>query len=269
MMEGLRMTPAFYDLDGRRHALSAGEYQLFLAEYEDSYYIDDQSVPALCCLRRTNRAVEEEIEGILDGGFKGEEDVKKVLAWKVGRVDHRASGEGFVYTKEWQPLHPEAYRGRRFDFDVIVKRVLEVQERGIDDPDEIVAYLAKAGARGVGPVYLLTLLYFLTRGRHPIYDHYAAQAANALCEGVSPGAIDERRRSVPLDEEACKLVRPRSLPEDPTMLLAPGGAYQRFVEKVEGLFGREVVSDASEYRRIDRALWVYGHRFPAGEHGCC
>lgn len=264
------MTPAFYDLDGRRHALSAGEYQLFLDEYEDSYYIDGQSVPALCCLRRTNRAVEEEIEGILDGGFKGEEDVKKVLAWKVGRVDHRASGEGrFAYTKEWELPCPATYRGRRFDFDVIAKSVLEVQERAIDDPDEIIDCLAKAGAKGVGPVYLLALLYFLTRGRYPIYDRYAVQAVNALCEDANPGAIDERRRSAPLDEEARKLVRPKPLPKDPATLLAPGGVYQQFVEKVEGLFGREAVSDASEYRRIDRALWVYGHRFPAGEHGCC
>ena len=260
---------AFYGLDDQRHLLVKGDAGAFIKEYE-SLYFDDSEV-TFCRLRRSAQGVEREIERILTEGFGGEGDVKKVLAWKVGRVDHKRSSEDcFVYTREWEDPRPRTYRGKPFDFSLIAKKVLTVQEGGrADDPEALVGALTQDRIRGMGPVYLLTLLYFLTQGRCPIYDHYVALAINALHEGAAPGKRDARGRQHPLGKAAYDAVRPRDLFSGLRHVLEKGSVYPSFVERVEDIFGPEATSDALEYRRIDRALWVYGHRFTMGAaRGC-
>jgi hypothetical protein len=90
---------------------------------------------------------------------------------------------------------------------------------------------------GFGPPYRLTLLFFISNGRQPIYDKYAHKAALAIDQERQPwDTVTGRPRDITWKGyEAFKHVLRK-------INLQPSG----------GMF----IS-----REDDQALWVYGHLF--------
>lgn len=257
----------FWDMDERKRCVTGKEWETFVDAYEPLYFRSGNR--SLCGLRRSSPFAEGEITRILNVGFGSTDDVKKVLAWKVGRINHSKSEKSIIFTSEWRDPCPRTYRGRAFGFRAVADKVMDVEKLGLTDPDCIIYKLNEAQAAGVGPVYLLTLLYFLTKGRYPIYDQYAAKAISSLCQGIRPAPLDDRGRPMLIGGDFRKKVELRKLPTDTRRLLEEGGAYLSFKEKIERVFGSEILADAEGYRRIDRALWVYGHRFRLMGEACC
>ena len=95
----------------------------------------------------------------------------------------------------------------------------------------------------LGPVYLLTLVSFITRGKAPIYDIFALRAIAAIKHEIPLGA------SVPVGG----LIQNKKKTEVSKVL----SLYNEYIDNIEDVFGTEYQNN----RNIDRALWVYGHLF--------
>ena len=90
--------------------------------------------------------------------------------------------------------------------------------------------------KNFGCVYIINLMYFLSRGTIPIYDQYACKAARALVEGITPDKI---------------YVGPAPGKNDCKKVIT---MYSEYIHLLEKIFGTCNIK-----RKIDRALWVYGH----------
>ena len=106
---------------------------------------------------------------------------------------------------------------------------------------------------GLGPVYLITLLYFVTSSRYPgacpIYDRFAMRALLAIKDNKE---IDS---SVKCGELPDKDSKEFSEITDKRM--------NNYINLLKCIFG-----DTYTYNRdIDRALWVYGHLFKDSAKG--
>lgn len=113
----------------------------------------------------------------------------------------------------------------------------------------------------VGSTYMLTFLFFKTRGRVPIYDRFVNRALNALLEDMIPGTEVGDLGTCVFDTSNC------------TKLF---NNYQELIEKaLDGTGRRLSIIDNKHFsensvpdmkaikavRSLDRALWVYGHKF--------
>jgi len=103
-----------------------------------------------------------------------------------------------------------------------------------DNIDEIYSKLKKID--GIGTIYAIAVIYLLSRGRFPIYDRFVRLAMYAINEGKAPNAT----------------IRLKSL---------DGGIkipkeYYNYLDFIKS-FG----STSYMERKVDRALWTYGHLF--------
>ena len=53
-------------------------------------------------------------------------------------------------------------------------------------PQAILDILAKEAPEGIGTVYFITLLYFISLSEYPIYDQFAKKAIDAIKTGTKP-----------------------------------------------------------------------------------
>ena len=93
---------------------------------------------------------------------------------------------------------------------------------------------------GVGPVYGITLLFFASNGAYPIYDRFANISLNAIFEGKKPHSD----KWYPKDLSA--------------------KVYEKYIADLKDLVkGTEILYTGKDEdsRKLDRALWVYGHMF--------
>lgn len=94
----------------------------------------------------------------------------------------------------------------------------------------------------IGPVYIITLIYFLSKGQFPIYDKYAHKAAKALFYNANPKDVSVETSLDKNDVDKVLTV------------------YSEYCWLLTQLFNTYSIS-----REQDRALWVYGHsknKFP-------
>lgn len=101
--------------------------------------------------------------------------------------------KGFVYAKDWKNAERfEAYRyNRPLDIrtisEYIANNITRLEETAIEDPQKVLCELRDLNITGLGTVYLITLLYFISRGKYPIYDRFAWMAIQAICGDKKPG----------------------------------------------------------------------------------
>lgn len=222
----------------------------FIDIYNDSYYLGNEKVVARAS--QNSRFVEDEIDSILKHGIKSSVDVAKILAWKIGKIRHTESerAKKFAYASDWsgaEELSVTRY-GRSFDLegiaDFIASNIGELGAQSISDPQGVLDRLRNQDVKGLGTVYLITLLYFISKGRYPIYDRFAKMALYAIRDGLEPGApvpyID-----IPGKESRKRFERVMDDHMNPYI----GDFRDIFDEK------------ALQSRDVDRALWVYGHCF--------
>lgn len=87
-----------------------------------------------------------------------------------------------------------------------------------------------------GPVYILTLIYFLSKGKFPIYDQFAHKAAKALYFNAKPDEVFILSES------------------DKTKVESVLRMYNEYCWLLTQIFGKYSIE-----RDEDQALWVYGH----------
>lgn len=199
-----------------------------LAEQED--FVDFYSKTYYYLNR--DRQLENKILDILHSDKLSEEDIITILRWKIGEItdDDGQKVVGTPYTK--------------IDTKEICRRLTGTKnevERNVT-LDEIRNFRNLDGKR-FGDVYAITMKFFLTNGKLPIYDRFAHIALKVIYEH-SPF------ESVVTDSQLDREFRKGSdnIEKD---------YNDNYVSRLESIFGTRYVTD----RRIDQALWVYGHLF--------
>lgn len=100
-----------------------------------------------------------------------------------------------------------------------------------------------------GSVYILTLIYFLSKGKFPIFDKYAYKAVKALFYNANP-------KDITVESSLDKT--------DINKVLT---LYCEYCWLLTQIFKTYIIT-----REQDRALWVYGHskkKFPVSDNATC
>ena len=213
----------------------------FVKEYEDSYYLDQNEETRIPRVSVNSRFVEEKIEEILKRGISNEKDVDLILAWKIGGIDHINSKNSVEYKSGWKDkgeVKERYFKCDRTKYTAFCKYIVDVAKSAeSESPEELLEkILNKNKVTGIGPVYLLTLLFFLTKGSSPIFDRFAYTAVKAIYNETMPDKVWYENPS-------------KNGKNDILLVL---NEYKWYLEKVFGT--------ASISRNVDRALWVYGHQ---------
>lgn len=239
----------------------------FIDFYSEKYYLTDSSgkpnepvtyKTAKGCgkVGQSSRYVENEIDRLLEKGIKEKIDVVRIMAWKIGKIDHRKSNDEFAYVSGWEGAkdwdgNPD-FTVTRYGKEIkigklatyIADNINELENLAKENPQEVLNKLKKLNISGLGPVYLITLLYFISHGKYPIYDRFAMAALEAI--------NDSSKR--PEDEVAFHALPDKSSKKFETII---GDEMDPYINRIENIFGKAYWKN----RDIDRALWVYGHLF--------
>ena len=248
----------------------------FIDQYESSYYLD-YGDPGHKCQLAPNAApsskyVEDEIERILKSGINCRRDVIHILAWKLGKIRHKESKARFEYTDDWSKLlEYEGNNAPEIPRDMCVRyyskeenfRIGEIAATIVDNLESLHecvllgwketlkmldSLIDHEKFERMGVVYLITLMYFLSKGKYPIYDIRAMVAVKAIENGAQPGADIEYKELTSVND---------------TLLDTSEHSYQEYQNCLERIFGKGYQYDNNQNprRNYDRALWVYGHYF--------
>ncbi len=227
--------------------------ECFVKEYSPSYFLSEKRiVPGL---HQSSKFIENEIEKILQNGIQTELDVMHILAWKIGKIRHKESQaqKFFIYHSDWESA--DKMNVKRYGKDMNIKPFVQKIIKNIhtleklveeDEPqavlNELASYLKET--KGIGTVYLITLLFFISKGKYPIYDRYAIVAIKALKEELSPEHDTVQYSELP----AKKSGKFKSVFAD---------YMEDYIHDIESFCKKLYQTN----RDIDRALWVYGHKF--------
>lgn len=243
----------------------------FVNTYAPSYFLGNpQIVPSA---RQSSPWAEEEIDKVLESkqGLRHRKDVIRVLAWKMGGLNHKSSTEEYpfifkTYRKNnlmWCDSYPERAVNNGNNVDNIhrlVSFIVDENNRyrwnsleagGCEKAKTILQDLSKCvegdkdeeKVSQIGPVYLITLLFFITSGEYPIYDIQAMKALKAIEMRKVPG------EQIEID----------GLPSD----IKQQKFWDLYYREYIGLLRKYFHDEYKTNRNIDRALWVYGHYFKA------
>ena len=217
-----------------------GFYRKFYFENEiDSCIKKDSGIPVNLSL--TNKKAEDYIcEEVLNKGQFN----KFALAWKSGKLkwkNQTLTTEGFEFSG--------GYRNGRNQF--IDKKGFEVYcneldsdfPSGEDKFENIYENIYKKSPNNFGPVYIITSVFFKSRGAYPIYDQFAHKALRALESDVSPSEV---------------YIGSNPNKDEVKHIMIMYNEYRRLLSKV---FPSETNKNKGLFisRELDQALWVYGH----------
>lgn len=239
----------------------------FIQLYSDSYYMDKGSVGQIAPnASGTRKFIENRIDDILTNGVSRKLDVIHILAWKMSKFVQSESKEKFVYAEDWKALQDlceddiaeelcvERY-GNSFEIGKIAVSLMNALPKLDQAAQDSWRVLLKelnstlGSFYGLGPVYLITLMYFISRGNYPIYDQFAMMALRAIEAGKMPGSNVEYKGL----QSVVDLIDN----DDPIF------GYQHYIDLLNLFFKDELLKNGKPCRDVDRALWVYGHYFKA------
>ena len=262
----------FYDEQGKSMDVKEFVDHYSRLYFEGSAYSDINS-----------EVVEKRIKEILkkkseNGDYKFKAiEVKDILAWKIGKINHnKSNSENKVeYIKPWDGDELRIY-GTKIDIDDITERI-----NSVDPNISLSDYINSIKCPGIGEVYIITLRYFASGGRYPIYDQFAYRAIKAIkCDTKSGFGIwidnpdttfeksnlsDDNKFSYysAIVKANIEKGRFRIIYDAPDTITV--GVYAQYKNDIEEVFkDYKINNDESEIeknRKIDQALWVYGHYY--------
>ncbi len=231
----------FYDSNG-----NSIDNEDFINLYGEAYFFNGKK--PVKYVRKSSCFVEKEIEDILKNGIHDKHDVMKIFGWKTGKISQLACkevGGQFKYFSGWEDVgncHVRLYN-REIYMDCFCEHVVnnfdELKEWSRVCPQAVLYNLESEAPPGIGTVYLLTFLYFISGGYCPIYDQYADKALAKIDSNYEPVYKKlPSRKDNGFKDVISKYIHP----------------YWCELFKI---FGCE---EYRKSRNIDRALWVYGHK---------
>jgi hypothetical protein len=179
-------------------------------------------------------------------------DLVLAMAWKIGLIDHSLSEarRSIEYRQDWPTKLTAKTQFRTLDFSTSIPYLAANMPKITQISQVNPQYLYDLAPRpkGFGHVYILTVLFFVTHGRCPIYDKYAHIAAVAIDQGLPPGSYVSYREGQKWSDYQQYM----------NLLLPIGKACPQQLGNPSMFISRPV----------DRALWVYGHLFETGTKVC-
>lgn len=220
----------------------------FIEEYANMYFESDNEFPCpFPFLNKTEREDEDKVLKLLTKDYKWTcEDVLNILVWKTGAKKYEYSNERITLT----PLGRKAMDITKLASLIVAKqedlRRTAYEYDFLEAYRSILAVVFDADAKNIGPVYCITLLFFLSMGKIAIYDKQAHKSLlaikNRILPGYSVGYVSPADKTA--KEKVCKM-------------------YNEYYQMLIELFPDYANGNTDCKRRIDRALWVYGHYFKA------
>jgi hypothetical protein len=233
----------FYDEGGNRIGC-----QEWLATYEPYYFLDGPTQGRRITRRnQTSRLVESQVCSLLNRTTPiSQEDLILAMAWKIGLIDHHASDaqQKIVFAQGWTATLTASTQFGVRDFSSSIPALAAIIARAsTEDNRSNPRYLFDLARKleGFGSVYMLTVIFFVSGARFPIYDRYAHIAVQAIQEELAP-------------ENKIRYKQ-----------LSKWSDYERYMNILGCV--RDVCpaenrnSSVFVSRSLDRALWVYGHFF--------
>lgn len=178
-----------------------------------------------------DKSLEDRIEEILKSDTLSGKDIIDILRWKIGATTYNYQEQ--TVQNQWTTICASN----------LIKKIEGKKELSCTPPEMIKDLIT---FRGIGPVYAITILYFVTKGQYPIYDKFAHIALKVIDESFEYG-------SVITDQELRKEFN--SGVNDIDKLYSCYSKY--YINRLTSIFGGEYITN----RDIDRALWAYGHLF--------
>lgn len=201
---------------------------------EQAYFLETE-IPGITVRNYVDRAFEDE-EIVAKRLNKGIID-EVVVAWKAGRIKN-----GIIEMLDGNYL--DGY-GRQIDkikmdtYLEIVSNVCSECEWYPENFSKIYEKVINAAPipNFFGVVYIINLIYFMSRQKLPIYDKYAHKALKSLFMGKKPSEVYVG-----------------SAPDDKMKIEEVTAMYMEYIWLLEKTIGVYSID-----RKIDRALWTYGH----------
>lgn len=205
----------FYAPDGKKI-----EKETFISFYSKVYYYLNRDLN-----------FEKEIENILYSDTLNDKNIMDILCWKIGATSKNEDKQ--TITNQWGTI----------EVHELIKKISGKKQKNCDITEMLKQLI---GFDGIGPVYAITLLYFITKGEYPIYDRFAHIALKQIESGAS----------------FYNIIQDTSLRDEfhaySTKIEKIYNEYQEcYINRLNKIFGNEYKTN----RNIDRALWVYGHLF--------
>lgn len=137
-------------------------------------------------------------------------------------------------------------RKREFDIDGFSSYILEnlecIEKLYKKEPQLALNKLKEGSVDGIGTVYMITMLYFISKKKCPIYDRFAMKAIEAIVNDVKLGNFIKDIQLPDKNSKEFKNIMKCKMKE--------------YIDNLKVVFG-----DDYQNRDVDRALWVYGHMF--------
>lgn len=224
----------------------------FTSFYSQFYFDNDISIEIkkhygiLTDLDTGSKVAENHVKSdLLDKGLFN----KYALAWKSGKLAWNSFTNEFAFKDSF-------FQGNSYlngygspidinDFNAWCNRLNSIENERLVLVNKASLYkdLQENAPRNIGPVYIITSLFFKSHGRFPIYDQFAHKAIRALALNLGPDEIylgDNPGKSN-VKKVMCM--------------------YNEYITLLEKVFPNEINTDGDLFisRSLDQALWVYGH----------
>jgi hypothetical protein len=210
---------------------------------------------------KTSHYVENEVCALLTKNAPlSRKDLEVIMAWKIGLIDHRQSEitRRIVYLQNWPTqLAPKLQYGTQ-DFSTsipyLAANMITITAKINQNPQYLFNLKQQhlPQLRSFGYVYLLTLQFFITHGRFPIYDKFAHVATLAIDRGLVP------------DSPPTSQVKYTELAK-----WSDYQAYMNLLGRIRNACPQQAHFPMFISRDLDRALWVYGHFFETNPNAVC
>lgn len=225
------------------------KYEQWLQLYEPFYFLNGPTHGRRVNSRnQSSQFVENQVCKLLaKQSILTRQELVLAMAWKIGGlIDHNSSESkrDIVFLQSWTTTLKASGQFRVTDYsksipyldanmDAIVNQVNQGNPKYLFD--------LAGKLEGIGKVYVLTILFFITHGRFPIYDKYAHIAAQAIYDGLPPESLIEYRA---VNSWSDYLDYMNLLSDISNSATEAQGHSTMFIT-----------------RPVDRSLWVYGHFF--------
>ena len=230
----------------------------FIKSYNQIYFYDTN----------TSVATEKLADNILKLTKFEKEDVFNILAWKIDGIAVNATInlDQIKYKRKWKAENGKYYGDNIYHelkLDNVISYVKDNSEKWLSywdnkdigyDPEYaqqvvsgIVDITNEQKGTYIGEVYIITLLYFVSKGRWPIYDQYASIAMNAMTDSKMKPYDSIVDTKLPQKNEMDFYQRITSV-----------GRYVEYIEFIKEIQNQSNYQYTTS-RDIDRALWTYGH----------
>ena len=254
--------------------MNCNDVERFIEYYSRFYLdssnskIDEKDFDDACLpkdLNRTNPDVEAHItQKITEGIFDAES-----FAWKAGKAGWK-DGE-FEYVKplpdKWingsggqikEKKDSQAFTGKDFD-DYVKNHEIPITDLQLDEPagrkELFLRIKGKYDLYNYGTVYIINHMFFLSKGAVPIYDRFAHVAVKALFMHKPP--LEVFVPAAPLKDD-----HPKGKGETKDHYYSAVNTLEEYMWLLRAVFPKEIQKKGDTMfisRKLDQALWVYGH----------